>query len=518
MKQPMRVRTQLMLLCAMFISLLLGIGAFGLWQAIAQSQAMQSMYQDRVVPLRQIKAVSDMYAVNIVDTVHKFADGSLSAAQARESIGQARTTIDSEWKAYIGTYLVPEEVVLIEKLKPLMVAADATLPGLQALIGANDRQAVARFREREMYPVFDPMQGVIGDLIGLQLKVSQGMYDESAAGVRTLVLGMAAATLLAIALGLAASLWITWRLTRQLGAEPHEVRAAAEAVAEGDLTQQISVRPGFESSVMASMQRMRQQLASVVAEVRHNADSVSTASTEIAQGTQDLSHRSEEQASALEETAASMEQISATVRQNADHSLQADTLARTAVDNAAESGQLVARMAQTMQAIDAASSRITDIVGVIDGIAFQTNILALNAAVEAARAGEQGRGFAIVAGEVRMLAQRSAEAAREVRSLIHSNHEQVERGTQLTQHAAESVQHSAAGIQRLSQLMAEITTSSREQNDGLEQINVAVSQMDQTTQQNAALVEESAAASASLRDQASRLVQAVAGFRLPAQA
>ena len=152
MKQPMRVRTQLMLLCAMFITLLLGIGAFGLWQAIAQSRAMQSMYQDRVVPLRQIKAVSDMYAVNIVDTAHKFADGSLSAAQARESIGQARTTIDSEWKAYIGTYLVPEEVVLIEKLKPLMAAADATLPGLQALIGANDRQAVARLSRTRDVP------------------------------------------------------------------------------------------------------------------------------------------------------------------------------------------------------------------------------------------------------------------------------------------------------------------------------------------------------------------------------
>ena len=517
MNQPARVRTQLLLLCAMFIVLLAGIGTFGLWQAMAQSQSMRSMYEDRVVPLRQIKVVSDMYAVNIVDTAHKFADGTLTPAQAKTSVDQARTAIDAEWKAYLATYLVPEEVAIVERLKPLMAAADATLPGLVRLIDANDRPGVARFREREMYPVFDPMQGVIGDLIGLQLKVSQTMYDESVAGVRTLVLGMAAATLAAIALGLAASLWITWRLTHQLGGEPHEVRAVAEAVAEGDLTKDITVRPGFESSVMASMQRMTRQLAHVVSEVRRNADSVSTASNEIAQGTQDLSQRSEEQASALEETAASMEQVSATVRQNADHSQQADALARKAADDAAESGQLVARMAQTMQAIDAASGRITDIVGVIDGIAFQTNILALNAAVEAARAGEQGRGFAIVAGEVRMLAQRSAEAAREVRSLIHSSHEQVERGTELTTHAAQSVQHSAASIQRLSQLMADISTSTREQNDGLEQINVAVSQMDQTTQQNAALVEESAAASASLRDQAERLVQVVAGFRLPAQ-
>ena len=250
--------------------------------------------------------------------------------------------------------------------------------------------------------------------------------------------------------------------------------------------------------------------------MRHNADSVRTASSEIASGTQDLSQRSEEQASALEETAASMEQISATVRHSRDHAAQADELARKAAADASESGQLVARVAQTMQAIDAASNRITDIVGVIDGIAFQTNILALNAAVEAARAGEQGRGFAIVAGEVRMLAQRSAEAAREVRSLIHGSHEQVAQGTELTAHATASVQHSAAAIQRLSQLMGEISTSTREQNDGLEQINVAVGQMDQTTQQNAALVEQSAAASASLRDQAERLVHAVAGFRLPA--
>ena len=515
MNQPVRVRTQLLLLCAMFIVLLVGIGAFGLWQAMAQSQSMRSMYVDRVVPLRQIKVVSDMYAVNIVDTAHKFADGAFTPAQAKASVEQARTAIDTEWKSYLSTYLVPEEVAIIDRLKPLMAAADATLPALMQLIDANDRPGVARFREREMYPVFDPMQGVIGDLIGLQLKVSETMHDESEAGVRVLVLGMGGATLAAVALGLAASLWITWRLTRQLGAEPHEVQAVAEAVAAGDLAQSIAVRPGFESSVMASMQNMTQNLARIVAEVRHNADSVSTASGEIAQGTQDLSQRSEEQASALEETAASMEQISATVRQSTDHVAQADRLAREAATDASESGQLVARMAQTMQAIDAASNRITDIVGVIDGIAFQTNILALNAAVEAARAGEQGRGFAIVAGEVRMLAQRSAEAAREVRSLIHSSHEQVEQGTELTAHAAASVQHSAAAIQRLSQLMAEISTSTREQNNGLEQINVAVGQMDQTTQQNAALVEQSAAASASLREQASRLVKAVAGFRLP---
>ena len=515
MNQPVRVRTQLLLLCALFVTLLIAVGAFGLWQALQQSSAMRSMYQDRVVPLRQIKAVSDMYAVNIVDTAHKFADGSFTATQAKESLDQARAIIDKEWQAYLSTYLVPEEVQLIDRLKPLMAAADATMPRLYQLIAASNRSGVASFREREMYPVFDPMQGVIAELINLQLTVSGRMYDDSEAGVKTLVAGMTGAMLVSIGLGLSLSLWITLRLTRQLGAEPHEVRAVAEAVAEGDLTRQIVVGKGFESSVMASMQRMTQHLSGIVAEVRRNADSVSTASSEIAQGNQDLSHRSEEQASALEETAASMEQIGSTVRQNADHSAQANELARKAADDASQSGQLVAQVAQTMQAIDSSSNQITDIVGVIDGIAFQTNILALNAAVEAARAGEQGRGFAIVAGEVRMLAQRSAEAAREVRSLILSSHEQVEQGTELTAHAAASVQHSAAAIQRLSQLMAEISTATREQNDGLEQITVAINQMDQTTQQNAALVEQSAAASASLRDQAGRLVQAVATFRLP---
>lgn len=515
MRQPLRVRTQLLLLCALFVTLLVAVAGFGLWQALQQSAAMRSMYQDRVVPLRQIKAVSDMYAVNIVDTAHKFADGSLSAEQARASLDQARTTIDKEWQAYTSTYLVPEEVRLIEKLKPLMAAADATLPGLYQRIAASDRSGVASFREREMYPVFDPMQGVIGDLINLQLAVSQQMYDESEAGVTTLVAGTGVATLASVALGLSISTWITLRLTRQLGAEPHEVRDAAEAVAQGDLTRRITVRAGLEASVMASMQRMTAHLGEIVAEVRRNADSLSTASQEIAQGNQDLSHRSEEQASALEETAASMEQIGATVRQNADHSAEADRLARQAAQDAQASGQTVSELAQTMQSIDAASARITDIVGVIDGIAFQTNILALNAAVEAARAGEQGRGFAIVAGEVRMLAQRSAEAAREVRSLIHRSREQVERGSALTHHAAASVEQSGEAIQRLSQLMSEISTGSREQNNGLEQITVAISQMDQTTQQNAALVEQSAAASASLRDQAGRLVQAVATFRLP---
>ncbi len=518
MNTPVRVRTQLLVLSATFIALLVLIGGFGLWQSMSQSQAMRSMYEDRVVPLRQIKAVSDMYAVNIVDTAHKFADGSLSTQQATDALDQAGATIRTEWGAYTGTFLVPEEKALIEKLKPLMAAADATLPELRRRFAAGDRKGVAEFRTAHMYPVFDPMQGVIGELMALQLDVSRQMHADSEAGVRALVIGMVGGTTAAAALGIAMSAWITRRLTHQLGAEPHEVRAVAEAVAEGDLTSTIAVRPGYEASVMASMQRMSERLSHIVAQVRINAEGVSTASGEIAQGTQDLSHRSEEQASALEQTAASMEEIGATVRNNTETTSHANELARDAAQDVARSGAAVEQVAQTMAVIDSASGRITDIVSVIDGIAFQTNILALNAAVEAARAGEHGRGFGVVASEVRHLAQRSATAAREVRTLIHSSHEAVQQGSQLTAHAASAVRESVGAIQRLSQLVTEISTATREQNDGLAQINVAISQMDQTTQQNAALVEESAAASASLSEQAQRLVQLVAAFRLPARA
>ncbi len=309
--------------------------------------------------------------------------------------------------------------------------------------------------------------------------------------------------------------WALMRsVSRQLGADPSEAAATVNAVAAGDLTVQIRLLPGDTRSLMAALARMRDSLAKVVAEVRSNSESVATASAQIAQGNHDLSGRTEQQASALEETAATMEQLGATVRKNADSAKQANQLAQGASTVAAQGGDVVGKVVVTMQDINSSSRQISDIISVIDGIAFQTNILALNAAVEAARAGEQGRGFAVVASEVRSLAQRSAEAAKEIKLLITRSVEQVEQGTSLVDQAGQTMSEIVGSIQRVTDIVAEISAASAEQSSGVSQVGEAVTQMDQATQQNAALVEESAAASASLQGQAQQLVNAVAVFKL----
>jgi methyl-accepting chemotaxis protein len=291
--------------------------------------------------------------------------------------------------------------------------------------------------------------------------------------------------------------------------------AAAERIAQADLSGAIAVDVHDEiGRLLDAMRRMQDQLAVVVGTVRGNAESVATASAQIAQGNADLSQRTEEQASSLQQTAASMEQLGTTVQGNADNARQANQLAQGASTVAVQGGEVVTRVVETMKGIQDSSRRIAEIIGVIDGIAFQTNILALNAAVEAARAGEQGRGFAVVAGEVRSLAQRSAEAAREIKSLIGASVERVGEGSQLVEQAGSTMQEVVASIRRVTDIVGEITSASGEQAAGVTQVGQAVSQMDQVTQQNAALVEESAAAAESLKLQAQQLVAAVAAFKL----
>ncbi len=318
----------------------------------------------------------------------------------------------------------------------------------------------------------------------------------------------------ALAVGALLSLVITRSLLWQLGGEPSAAAEVARAVAQGDLTTPIRIVAGDSSSLMACLHHMQSNLTHIVAAVRQGSEQVATASREIAQGNSDLSGRTEQQASALQQTAASMGQLGSTVRHNAESAVQADQLAKSASAVARRGGEVVARVVQTMHGINDSSRRIVDIISVIDGIAFQTNILALNAAVEAARAGEQGRGFAVVASEVRSLAQRSAEAAREIKTLIAASVERVEQGSALVEEAGGTMKEVVASIGRVTDIVAEISAASREQSSGVSQVGEAVTQMDHATQQNAALVEQSAAAADGLRTQAQGLVEAVASFRL----
>ena len=315
--------------------------------------------------------------------------------------------------------------------------------------------------------------------------------------------------LIAIVLGAALSIWLIRSITVPLA----RAVKVAQTVAEGDLTSRIDVHSTDETGqLMQALRDMNESLMRIVGEVRSSTDTIATASAQIASGNQDLSSRTEQQASSLEETASSMEELTSTVRQNGDNANQANHLAISASDIAVKGGAVVSQVVQTMGAINDSSKKIADIISVIDGIAFQTNILALNAAVEAARAGEQGRGFAVVATEVRNLAQRSAAAAREIKVLIDDSVDKVSSGSKLVDQAGATMTEIVGSIQRVADIMGEISSATREQVDGIEQVNQAIMQMDNVTQQNAALVEEAAAAAESLQDQANGLVKVVSVF------
>ena len=313
------------------------------------------------------------------------------------------------------------------------------------------------------------------------------------------------------AAGFAVSLVFSRRIAGSIG----RAGEVARAISAGDLRTRIrSARPDEIGQLYAALDEMQDALATVVGSVRGNAQSVATASEQIAHGNQDLSQRTERQAAALQQTAATMDELGSTVRNNADNARQANQLAHSASDVAVRGGEVVGQVVQTMKGINESSRKIADIIGVIDGIAFQTNILALNAAVEAARAGEQGRGFAVVAGEVRSLAQRSAEAAKEIKALIGTSVERVERGTALVDQAGRTMDEVVQSIRRVTDIVGEISAASGEQASGVSQVGQAVGEMDQATQQNAALVEQTAAAAESLKQQATQLVQVVSIFRL----
>ena len=399
-------------------------------------------------------------------------------------------------------------------LGPSAEAAHALVT--QALALATKEVTEAATLQLAPQDYFDTFTRTIDALYALNAKALESLdatLQQRQASLRRILIAQALAMALILALGGVLIAAFARSIRQPLG----QAIDLAHAVAQGDLAGADIAHGSDEvGRLTAALLQMRRQLTQVVARVRHGAEGVATASAEIAQGNQDLSARTESQASALEETAAAMEQMTATVRQNADSAAQASQLAASASQVAQQGGDVVAHVVQTMQGIDTSSKKIADIIGVIDSIAFQTNILALNAAVEAARAGEQGRGFAVVAGEVRQLAQRSAQSASEIKALIAESAQNVAQGNALVERAGHTMQEVVAAVRRVTDIMGEISAASREQSQGVAQVGEAITQMDQTTQQNAALVEQMAAAASSLHGQAQELVQGVAVFHLAA--
>jgi len=381
---------------------------------------------------------------------------------------------------------------------------------------ADDNQELAtKILDESFTPAAKAYQESVQQLVQMQhaniAATARGIKSTSEFGTN-LMLGL---TTLLVLLGAIAA----WLLARGIVRPIRQAVQLAETVAGGDLTRRIDVTSKDETgALLRALLHMNESLVRIVTEVRSGTDTIAGASGEIAAGNLDLSSRTEQQAAALEETAASMEELTTTVRQNADNARQANQLSITASEVAAQGGAVVGQVIETMGSINESSRKIVDIIGVIDGIAFQTNILALNAAVEAARAGEQGRGFAVVASEVRTLAQRSAAAAKEIKGLIGDSVDKVDAGAKLVDQAGATMEQVVESIRRVTDIMAEITHATHEQTGGIEQVNIAIGQMDEATQQNAALVEESAAAAASMQDQAAKLAQAVGVFKLDVQA
>ncbi|KQQ86402.1 methyl-accepting chemotaxis protein [Massilia sp. Leaf139] len=408
----------------------------------------------------------------------------------------------------------PEEKAALEKITATRAAAVDVVTKMTNLVKAGDREGSNRVLLNELQPLQAKTIEAMDAMVALEESDVAAAARDAHAAHAAARLQTALITLAALAIGALLAWSITRRLLRQLGGEPLYAATIAEQIARGALNVPIATCENDSTSLLFALRTMRDNLASLVGQVRVATDSITQASGEVAGGSADLSSRTEAQAGTLEETASSMEELTATVKHNADNAQEANTLARSASDVAERGGSVVAEVVGTMGAINDSSKKIVDIIGVIDGIAFQTNILALNAAVEAARAGEQGRGFAVVASEVRNLAQRSAQAAREIKGLIADSVDKVDAGSKLVDEAGSTMQEVVDSIRQVASLMQGITVASQEQTRGIEQVNVALIEMDGVTQQNAALVEEAAAAAQAMQQQAAQLAQLVSVFQL----
>lgn len=507
-----RLGTRLAGSFGIILLLLASMLMLSLWRLDSATDAVKEMMATPLAKERLLSEQLRAVAVGVTrgKAIAKSADASLEALFSDEA--KASTARGNEIvKALEAFPVLAEERPLLEKFNGARRAYLAARDPMMAAKRANNTAEAERIYETQFAIVGPAYVAALNAVLDYQKKSIDAMNTAIANNAYRSKILLAAVGALAIVLGALLAMALTRSVTRPLALAV----AAANEFSRGDLTQSMHSTGSDEpAQLLLAMERMRTSLSTVVAQVREGSDAVSTASAEIAQGNNDLSARTEQQASALEETAASMEQLGATVRQNADSARHANQLALEASTVAKEGGEVVAQVVVTMQGINESSRRIADIISVIDGIAFQTNILALNAAVEAARAGEQGRGFAVVATEVRSLAQRSANAAKEIKGLINSSVQRVDQGTALVDRAGSTMAAVVSSIQRVTNLVGEISASSSEQSAGVSQVGEAVTHMDQATQQNAALVEEMAAAASSLKSQAMELVQTVAVFKV----
>ncbi|MEX3937595.1 methyl-accepting chemotaxis protein [Paraburkholderia phymatum] len=511
----LKVVSQLVLGFAAVIVLMVGLGVFCLIEMSGEN-ARVAEFRDNWLP--SVRSSLQMQAGLRQTRINEYRAAS---SQSPASIQEAEARIDAglaEYRSAAAEYekLVsePDEKTAyanIQTLMPQYVDLDRQVRALAREGKATEAMALLTGRSST---VRDALEKDVRTIVEVNV-AGAAREGEAASNAYSRTIALAIGLIIAAAIvALGVALFIARGLARQLGGEPRNAASLAGEIAGGNLRIGVPLKVGDRSSLMFSLGTMKDQLTVIVQGIKTSSESISVAAGEIAQGNTDLSQRTEEQAASLEETASSMQELTATVRQNADNAKQATVLATTASAIAQRGGEVVGRVVETMHGISDSSSKITEIIGVIEGIAFQTNILALNAAVEAARAGEQGRGFAVVAGEVRTLAQRSATAAKEIKELIGESVTRVEAGSRLVEEAGGTIREIVQSVKRVTDIMGEISSASEEQSTGIEQVNQAVTQMDEVTQQNAALVEEASAAAQSMAQQAQVLREAVAVFQV----
>jgi methyl-accepting chemotaxis protein len=506
----LRIRTRLFVGFGILLAMLLVSGFFAVQNMNVLASQTKNLYEHPMAVTNAILAVDG----NIVRMHRSMKDVAL--AHTPEDVQKAATAVDG----YEKQVYEDMKIVKVAFLGPPKMVEDITRPIAEwkpirdrviALMKDGKTEEAATITKTEGAVKVAEINKAVNELREWAQKKGVSFFENAEKTRSQSVWIFVLANAIAIVLAVIVAFYIANSITSPIA----KALTVAETVSAGDLTSRIEGESRDEiGQLLTAMKTMQDSLSRVVSNVRQGSESVATASAEIAQGNQDLSSRTESQASALEETAASMEELGATVKQNADNARQANQLAQSASTVAVKGGEVVAQVVDTMKGINDSSKKISDIISVIDGIAFQTNILALNAAVEAARAGEQGRGFAVVASEVRSLAGRSADAAKEIKTLINASVERVEQGTALVDQAGATMTEVVGSIRRVTDIMGEISAASSEQSAGVAQVGEAVTQMDQATQQNAALVEEMAAAASSLKSQAQDLVQTVAVFKL----
>lgn len=498
MFRTMKVATRLATLAGVMIALILVVGVLGIFAMQDSNRAMGSVYKDRVIPLKDLKLIADMYAVNIVDTAHKVRNKGMSMADGLSNVEKADQIIHERWAAYLATELVGAEKELVAVIKPQLLDADKAVADLKEMLKTNNETELNSFVLQHLYPKIEPVSDSFAKLVDVQLTVAGQSFDASQASYNQAFWVNLVCIFLSIIASFVLGILITRSLTQQLGGEPAYAEEVVSKVSNGDLTVNVKLQPGDETSMLYAISQMIVRLSDIISEVRASTDTLSSASEQMNATAQSLSQSSSEQAASIEETSAAMEEMTSSIAQNNDNSKVTEGIASKSALQAISGGKAVTETVAAMR-------QIAQKIGIIDDIAYQTNLLALNAAIEAGRAGEHGRGFAVVAAEVRKLAARSQTAAKEIGEVASSS-------VTLAEQAGSLLVEIVPSIQRTAELVQEISAASNEQSTGAAEINDAILQITQATQQNAAASEELSSTSEELTQQAVQLQQLMEFF------